>query len=88
MIVEDIVPRNICDRKKKGFTPPIGDWILQDVYQLEIIECVQYLNEMKLISIEWLNVFNSLSKQSNDAYSLEYQTRILLFHYWYIKWIL
>lgn len=84
-IVKDILPKEILNRKKQGFTPPLEDWILKDRYLNEIFDKVEILKEIDEDIYKFYNekVFKD---KDNRIYKI-YLIRLFLFIKWWERWI-
>lgn len=83
-IIKGIVPQEIVNRGKQGFTPPLEEWILQD----------KYLKQLNRGRVVLRNVNPSLAKfydekvfkEKNKIYT-QYKIRLFLFTIWWNKWL-
>lgn len=87
LMMQWIVPDKIINRWKKGFTPPINEWITQDKYKDEIWEAINFLTTNEILDINWRCFFNEIPQDSNDTHIVDYQIRLFIFYRWYKKWI-
>lgn len=86
-IVHDHIPKNLMDRKKKGFTFPINEWLKGDLEYLSD----EYLNEKKLSQSQLFNVSfvtERIKAFKNDKlHYLPIIWRMLIFQMWYDRWM-
>jgi asparagine synthase (glutamine-hydrolysing) len=85
-IISKFLPKEIIDKKKQGFTPPIGEWMQKEGYKKELLKVINNLYERKIISKEWFNFYKKeiLSKESIVANN--YKIRLYLFSRWLDYW--
>jgi asparagine synthase (glutamine-hydrolysing) len=83
-IIQDYLPKQIVQRGKQGFTPPLDQWILDQKYNDIIDEGKEILHELDkpLYSFYVQKVF----RQHNKLYTL-YRIRLFLFTLWWKRWI-
>ena len=89
-IIKDILPNEIVNRGKQGFTPPLTDWILKRNYLNEIIEKAEVLKEVdnelyRYISTKITN--KKYNKNNQDNLNISLLIRLFLFIKWWEKWI-
>ena len=85
-IASKFLPKEITNRKKTGFTPPIEKWINEKKYSDQIIKGVKELCDNKVISKEWKKFYESYVLKSNNVVSNNYKLRMFVFLKWYEKW--
>ena len=84
-IIKDILPNEIVNRGKQGFTPPLDKWILERKYLNEILEKVEVL---KGIDYELYKFFKEkVFKNKEQSLYRNYLIRLFLFIIWWEKWI-
>ncbi|CAB3290091.1 Asparagine synthetase (glutamine-hydrolyzing) [Methanocaldococcus lauensis] len=84
-IIKDILPEEIVNRGKQGFTPPLADWILKEKYLNEIFEKVEILKE---IDYELYRFFKEkVFKNKEQSLYRNYLIRLFLFIKWWERWI-
>lgn len=86
-IVKEIVPREILYRKKSGFSPPIGVWLLEKEYQNELKQQMKELYEEKILDINWKKFFEKKIFCKKDITGIAYRIRLFLFYKWYKFWV-
>lgn len=86
-IIRDIVPASIVHRGKKWFEPPIRDWILDEVYQVEMKEWLEALYGEKLISTEWYNFYKEAVFSGNNTVYNVFKIKLFLLIRWKKRWI-
>jgi asparagine synthase (glutamine-hydrolysing) len=79
------VPTEIIDRKKKGFTPPIRNWITEELnYGIN----QNYLNILEEIYPGCARYYSELLKRHTlNAFELEQIIKLRLFLDWFGQWI-
>jgi asparagine synthase (glutamine-hydrolysing) len=83
-LTKGIVPDEILRRKKRGFVPPLQDWILDEKYAAFLQQTADRLNEL---DPELSKFFNEKAlRKNNKLYGL-YKIRLFLFGVWFEKWI-
>lgn len=85
-IIKGIVPDEIINRKKAGFTPPIGEWLTKKEYMDEIQSALEELNKKSVISDEWKSFYEQRILKNNDLMSQNYKIRLFLFKRWFDYW--
>ena len=84
-IIKDILPSEIVNRGKQGFTPPLTDWILKRKYLNEIVEKVEILKE---VDYELYKFFKEKVFQNKEqSLYRNYLIRLFLFIKWWERWI-
>ena len=78
-LVEDYIPKKIIDKKKRGFSVPIREW-LDDDFKLQIIEMFTDLREDTLINSKNLSLLES-SYQDN-SYDEQLIWRLFQYYLW------
>ena len=87
-ICYDYIPKPLVDRKKTGFTPPLVDWLRENLKEF----VKQTLSETELKKHNYINIdyFNSILEKylegDNRFYDLVWNA--LVFQLWYNKWML
>jgi asparagine synthase (glutamine-hydrolysing) len=84
-IVKDILPKEIVNRGKQGFTPPLANWILKEKYLNEIFEKVEILKEIDYGLYKFFK--EKVFKYKEQRLYREYLVRLFLFIRWWEKWI-
>jgi len=83
-ITKGIVPDEIRHRGKRGFDPPLQDWILDERYATYLKQSADRLNE---IDPELSKFFNEkVLRKKNKLYG-RYKIRLFLFGVWFERWI-
>ncbi len=85
-MISKFLPKKIINKKKCGFTPPLGDWISerQNIENLE--NCLETLVHAKIISKEWETFYKMKILNSDSVVSNNYKIRLFLFHGWCKYW--
>ncbi|CAB3289275.1 Putative asparagine synthetase [glutamine-hydrolyzing] 2 [Methanocaldococcus lauensis] len=84
-IVKDILPKEILNRGKSGFEPPVDKWILKEKYKsvlnkgINILETLNFKDLAEFYKNEVLN-------KDNKLYNI-YKIRLFLFVKWWERWI-
>ena len=86
-ICHDYVPKSIMDRKKAGFTPPLGEWLRGDLrsYVVETLEAKELKKHGFLNTNKFLQKLNEFLQGDDRYYDLVWNA--LVFQLWYNKWI-
>ena len=84
-IIKDILPNEIVNRGKQGFTPPLTDWILKRNYLNEIIEKAEVLKEVDNELYEFFK--EKVFKNKEQSLYRNYLIRLFLFVRWWEKWV-
>ncbi|MDR1993014.1 MAG: asparagine synthase (glutamine-hydrolyzing) [Nitrososphaerota archaeon] len=83
-LTEGIVPKEILHRRKKGFIPPVQDWINKDCYNPFLEKTNEILNTF---DNELANFFKEkVLKNKNKLYG-RYKIRLFMFGLWYDRWV-
>ncbi len=85
-ILKNVLPKKILYRKKKGFTPPILEWIQKKEYQEKLDSSLHELYKKNILSIEWFNFYKNFVFKNDGIIYRNYKIRLLFFHYWYSCW--
>jgi len=85
-ILRNILPKKILYRKKKGFTPPILEWIQKKEYQEKLDSSLHELYKKNILSIEWFNFYKNFVFKNDGIIYRNYKIRLLFFYYWYSCW--
>ena len=83
-LTKGIVPNEIRLRSKKGFNPPLQDWILDERYVVLLKQMAERLNELDPELSKFFN--EKVLKKENKLYG-RYKIRLFLFGVWFEKWI-
>jgi asparagine synthase (glutamine-hydrolysing) len=84
-IIKDTVPKEIINRKKMGFTPPIQNWIYKDLNKSTIeyyLEVLEKLNSSLNLFYRENVIYNEPSYIVNS-----YFIKLLIFGKWFDYWI-
>ncbi len=86
-ILYKYVPKELMERPKSGFRPPLYKWLREDLgFLIEI-----YLDESLLISSEIFDIdsVNRLKKDLKDGKNININLlwAIVVFQMWYVKWM-
>ncbi len=83
-LTKGIVPDVIRHRSKRGFVPPLQDWILDERYAKFLKQIADRLNEIDPELSKFLN--ERVLIKNNKLYGL-YKIRLFIFGIWFEKWI-
>ncbi len=83
-IVQGIIPNSIINRSKKGFTPPLIDWINDDSTKKDLKKYTQYLKDL---DTDLFNFYKEIVFTKSYAFNSYYKIRLLIFGLWYEYWI-
>jgi asparagine synthase (glutamine-hydrolysing) len=86
-IISNFIPKQIIKQKKKGFTPPINDWISKKEYKENLKIILEELRKDNILSEEWFNFYNLKILNKNSLVENNYKIRLFLFYEWYRYWI-
>ena len=84
-IIKDLVPTDILNRKKMGFTPPIQNWIYNDINNKTIEYYLELLDKLNpsLCKFYRKNVINNTHNYIVNSYYI----KLLIFGKWFDYWI-
>ncbi len=83
-ITKDIVPNEILHRSKRGFIPPVQEWIHAACYEPHL----QKTNELlRSLDTALANFFDEKVNNSKNKLYGRYKIRLFMFGLWYEKWI-
>mgnify|MGYP002280248592 CR=1 FL=1 len=85
-IISKFLPKEIINKKKQGFTPPIGEWIQKKSYKNELKSSLNELFQNKIISEEWKNFYLKEILSKNTIVANNYKIRLFLFYKWFKYW--
>lgn len=82
-ILYKILPKDIIDRKKTGFNPPM-DNLIRDIGKDNFIEIIKSGSLEKYINLEYIEklIYNHFNKIDNNTYKL---WQILFLHFWILE---
>jgi asparagine synthase (glutamine-hydrolysing) len=85
-IIKDIVPREIVERGKMGFTPPIYKWLDESISMEEFTRYKGYLKEINIGLYDFYDQLMSSGSKNfmNDLYKI----KLTIFGKWLEFWIL
>ncbi len=86
-IIKNFLPKKIISQKKKGFTPPINDWISRKEYGDTLNKIISELEKNKVLSGDWINFYKKRILDRNSLVENNYKIRLYLFYEWYKLWI-
>ena len=81
---KEVLPSEILNRSKQGFTPPIQHWILDTKYQKDLKKVVPFLEE---VDYKLAQYFNSKVLLENNKVYNDDKIRLFIFAKWYEKYI-
>ncbi|MFT7615542.1 MAG: asparagine synthase (glutamine-hydrolyzing) [Candidatus Woesearchaeota archaeon] len=80
-----LLPKEIVNKKKQGFTPPIAKWIMDKDFDKKLSEANE---QLRLIHPQLAKQYDTLYlKESHKLYA-NYRVRLYLFKVWWDRWIL
>jgi asparagine synthase (glutamine-hydrolysing) len=91
-IIKDLVPENILNRGKQGFTPPMEEWVAQDKHQAKLRKGLVMLYTKGVISSQWKKFYDDIEKlhttsnNRNRVYAI-YEIRLYFLILWAEKWL-
>lgn len=83
-IIKDILPLEILNRGKQGFTPPLEEWILSDEYKIDLEKGFKILKNLDIDLYQYYN--EKVFKENNKVYNID-KIKLYLFYIWYKKWV-
>jgi asparagine synthase (glutamine-hydrolysing) len=86
-IIKKFLPRKIIKQKKRGFTPPINDWISEKKYQNKFDNILADLEKENILSENWVKFYKNKILNKNSLVENNYKIRLFLFYGWYKFWI-
>jgi asparagine synthase (glutamine-hydrolysing) len=86
-IIEGLVPKEIAARPKKGFTPPVLDWIEREDYRAAVRDEVETARRSGLIGRAWTDFYEDEVLPKGDALSRSMGLRMLAFRQWRKTWL-
>ncbi|MFA5061443.1 MAG: asparagine synthase (glutamine-hydrolyzing), partial [Candidatus Pacearchaeota archaeon] len=84
-ILKDKLPREIVERKKKGFTPPLADWLNEKRNKKETKKYLEELYSRKIIDLNWKKFYDGIIDK-NDMVSMNYKIRFIMLYHWLKFW--
>jgi len=85
-LIKELLPEEIVNRGKQGFTPPLEEWVLKDKYIKKVREFLE--SEIKDLDNNLYTFFGeNVLKNAKEKLSKIYLIRALLFMWWWKKWI-
>jgi asparagine synthase (glutamine-hydrolysing) len=85
-IVAGLVPDEIAARPKKGFTPPVLDWIGREDYRAAVREEVAEARRSGLPDSAWVDFYEREVLPADDAFARSMRLRMLVFRMWRKTW--
>ncbi len=82
-IIADLLPREIVQRGKQGFLPPIGEWIRQPQYR-DALQRGKALITQYAPQLSWF--YDTCLQQSSNTLNTTYIIKLFLFALWHEKW--
>ena len=86
-IISKFLPKKIINKKKQGFTPPIGKWMQKESYKRKLRENLDELYRKKIISREWFDFYEREIFSGNSVVQNNYKIRLFLFYEWWKYWV-
>jgi asparagine synthase (glutamine-hydrolysing) len=83
-MIKGIIPEEIIRRGKKGFEPPIKQWITDETYEPIIQKASEYLKDL---NPELWGLIKANVSSKKVATSNFYTIRLFIFGKWFEKWI-
>jgi len=84
--IKKFLPKKIISGKKRGFTPPINDWIAKEEYKENLHKALEELRKKNILSKEWFNFYNKKILNKNSLVENNYKIRLFLFYEWFKYW--
>ncbi|MFX0077573.1 MAG: asparagine synthetase B family protein, partial [Candidatus Hermodarchaeota archaeon] len=86
-IIKDLVPEEIVKRGKKGFEPPIIEWIMKEKYLTEIKRRIDELHNREILNDNWKDFYDRIYvKKKKSLIDTWYLVRMFLFGRWVDQW--
>jgi asparagine synthase (glutamine-hydrolysing) len=85
-IAKEILPDDIVNRKKSGFTPPIKKWLLKDGYRKELDGFLEELFSKGVLSKGWYDFYRKEVFVKSGIVYQNYLIRLYLFYGWWKFW--
>ena len=85
-IISKFLPREIVNKKKQGFTPPVGKWMQKGGYKKKLDKMLDELCEKKIISGEWFDFYKKEIFSGDSVVQNNYKIRLYLFFKWCKYW--
>jgi len=85
-IVSKILPNKIINKKKQGFTPPIGKWMEKLKYKKNLAKIIKNIHNKKIISEDWKKFYEKEILPKNSIVANNYKVRLFLFNGWLEYW--
>jgi len=86
-IISGLVPDAVASRPKKGFTPPVLEWIEREDYRAAIREEVEAARKNGLLDQPWIEFYEREVLPKSDALSRSMRLRMLAFRQWRKTWL-
>jgi asparagine synthase (glutamine-hydrolysing) len=83
-IIKDIVPKEIINRGKQGFEPPLDKWILREKH-MKYME--KRVNTLKDIDADLYDFYKNKVMKENNKFHNIYRIRLFLFLKWQDRWL-
>ena len=84
-IIKDILPKSIIKRNKMGFTPPIDNWLYQNISDQKFLYYKNYLKQFNPDLHEFYEL--KLISEKNSYIKDLYMIRLVIFGNWFETWI-
>jgi len=87
-IIKDLVPDEIINRPKKGFSPPIKDWLGDDAIDVKKLRNKLYEMNKKNVISDYIRDYyvEKYFEDDNNIYR-DYIIRLFIFVEWYEMWV-
>ena len=85
-ILKNHLPKEIVNRGKQGFTPPLMEWMKEEKYKNMFMEALDEMEDSDLLSEEWQKWFTDAIGRE-DYVAMHYKIRLLLLWKWYQYWM-
>jgi len=86
-IIRGLVPEAVAARPKKGFTPPVLDWIGREDYRAAVRDEVEQARRSGLLDPAWIEFYEREVLPKDDALSRSMRLRMLAFRQWRTTWL-
>jgi asparagine synthase (glutamine-hydrolysing) len=86
-IISEILPKEVVNRGKQGFNPPLKEWIISKNFEEKLLKKLELLYDKSIITRElYLFYKNKVFKENNELYK-EYKIKLYLFDLWVQRWL-
>jgi asparagine synthase (glutamine-hydrolysing) len=86
-VIKRMVPRVIAHRPKKGFTPPVLEWVDKESYRKLAAQAVETAYREGVLDVRWRDFYDAEVWEKNDGLSRLMRWRAIVFGQWWKTWI-